>query len=125
MGSTSKTPKNLDRTLENKALRSKPQRFNEREFRPYVISIGQIALAWNDLNESLTRLFSVICPFEFENHAVPVWNVFKTDRQKRDLIAAVLEWQPELEQRYPRFKKDIRWILDRTTVLEDARNDAV
>lgn len=33
------------------------QRYTAREFRPYVAALGQFALTWNDLQESLAGLF--------------------------------------------------------------------
>ena len=102
----------------------KGPRFTDKIFEPYVMAIGQLALAWNDLHEKLGWLFATfLTPGEL---APLLWNAPQFDRQKRALLEAATNAMPPLTQSdYPRLKEDILWLLKQVNSLEDARNTAI
>jgi hypothetical protein len=125
------------------------QRFTERAYTPYVLAIGQLALAWNDLHEQLAGLFCKILDrqegytqnegeddetyfirttLEDQDDPRPIalWNSAKFDRPRREMLkAAVSTINKEWQQAFPKFIPEMTWVLQRTDALEDSRNDAV
>jgi hypothetical protein len=102
------------------------QRFTERGFRPYVISIGQLALAWNSFHDQLASLFWTIMGRGSGDRALGLWNAATYDRPKRSLLKAAVLTSTESElAKHPKLITDIIWIFDRANELEDLRNDAV
>jgi hypothetical protein len=62
------------------------QRYDTREFRPYVIALGQLALAWNEMQDTLAEFFSTLMmdgpPREGDfvnNSALRAWNSLRSD----------------------------------------------
>jgi hypothetical protein len=105
--------------------RPKIERFTGRNFRPYVNAIGQLALAWNDLHESLALLFIELLAKGRAYPATDVWNSAVHDRPKRMLIRAVLRtWKSE-DAKFVSLVDDVTWLLDQADKVEDARNDAI
>ncbi len=106
------------------------QRYTSKEFRPYVTALGQLTLAWNDLQESLRGLFwTLMTPRpvagDFVNFTpLWVWSAIKSDRSQRDMLrAAVMNTQDNRGRE--KFREDLKWLLDKCTSLEDLRNDCV
>jgi hypothetical protein len=98
--------------------------FTARIFKPYVIAIGELALAWNDLHETLGMLF--LGHFSAEQSAAALWNSQNFDRQRRALLKAVAQNMSEkIGADYPRLRGDILWLLTEIDKLEDARNTVV
>jgi hypothetical protein len=55
-----------------------------------------------------------------------VWSAANSDRTKREMLEASLKNTFELEGGpFPRLADDIKWLLSRTTALEDTRNDII
>jgi len=106
------------------------QRYTSSEFRPYVTALGQLALAWNDLQESLAALFWTLMnppPMEgsFVNYTpLHVWASIKSDRTQRDMLKAISQHPPSFWNR-SEIKTDVGWLVDRASELEILRNDAV
>ncbi len=106
------------------------QRYTSDEFRPYVTAIGQVALAWNDLQESLKGLFwTILSPFPVAGDRVDytplwVWSSIKSDRSQRDMLMAASQ-KSQRDWNRPSARDDIKWILDRAESLEQSRNDAI
>src|ERR1022692_594393 len=57
-------------------------------FRPYAITLGQLALAWNELHESMALLFCTTMGGGYSNQFLAVWHVLKVDRAQRDILLA-------------------------------------
>jgi hypothetical protein len=106
------------------------QRYTTKEFRPYVIALGRLALAWNDLQESLAALFWTLSNFAPEPggavnyNPLWIWASLKSDRAQREMLKSVIEhsrhfWSTE------KAKKDLIWLVDRANELEDVRNNAI
>lgn len=106
--------------------RDSSTRFTSPAFRPYALLIGQVALAWNDLQESLGELFAGIMLGADDQQATAVWQSAKADRAKRDMLkAAVKEMSLVTVKRHPKLEEEIDWISGRLQTLEDLRNNAV
>jgi hypothetical protein len=107
------------------------QQYTAAEFRPYVAALGQLTLAWNDLQESLaalfwtTMLYSPPLAGDFVNYTpLWVWHSIKSDRSQREMLKAAIDHSHTAWKR-PSFVNDGKWLLDRAGELEDARNDAI
>jgi hypothetical protein len=108
-------------------------RFTERDYQPYVIAIGQLALAWNDLHEKLGSIFVVVMEGNTADdnedklyQIAAVWSAVNNDRTKREMLDAAVKNTPELGYGpFPKLADDIKWLLARTTALEDTRNDII
>ena len=97
-------------------------RFSEEPFRPYVVAIGQSALAWNSLQEALGGVFWVL----MGGRGLGVWQSLTADRPKRDMLEAALLNMPEtFHEAYPKAKADLTWLTTNTMKLEDARNNVM
>ncbi len=107
------------------------RRYTSAKFKPYVIALGQVALAWNDLQESLAELFwttmnnDIPQPGDaFDYQALHVWHSIKSDRSQREMLKAAVDSSSPKWSR-TEFRKDVKWLLKEATKIEDARNDAV
>ena len=74
---------------ENKMWRD-TNRFTSKSFRAYAAAIGQVALTWNDLHETLGMLFMEVA-FEGSLKAEDAWQSLIVDRAKREMLKAVLD----------------------------------
>lgn len=117
------------------------KRYTARVFDPYTKAIGQLALAWNDLHESLAALFATIMlgrpPTEGE--AVDfaplfVWYSSKSDRAQREMLRGAIRYhQPSGGLKPPTvwaslrpiLYEEVKWLLDRSDALEEDRNNAI
>jgi len=101
-------------------------RFTAKSFRPYAEAIGQVALTWNDLHETLGILFTEVA-FEGSLAAQDAWQSLIVDRAKREMLKSVLvgmtvpDDRPELAQ----LRDDVIWIIEQTSAAEDGRNAAI
>lgn len=108
-------------------------RFTERSYKPYVLGIGQLALAWNDLHEKLGDIFVVVMEGNTaaDNHDVTyqlaaVWSAASSDRTKREMLKAAVASPRALEGGpFPKLQDDISWLLGQAMKLEDRRNDII
>jgi hypothetical protein len=93
-------------------------------FRPYVIALGQLALAWNGLHETLALLYCTIMGGGVVNQHLAVWHALKADRAQRDILLAAAK--NNIRGAIPvQFDDDIKWLCSRADTLEDLRNDAM
>jgi hypothetical protein len=98
---------------------------------PYAAAVGQVALAWNSLHESLGSLFMSVMSIENSGPSLGaaslnIWSSVSNDRQKRVILeAAVSVLSPEKQKELPHIKADVAWLVKRSTALEDKRNDAL
>jgi hypothetical protein len=108
------------------------QRYTAREFRPYVAALGQLALAWNDLQESLAGLFWTTMLNDGPPQAgdtvdyrpLRIWQAVKSDRYQKDMLRAVIE-HSKIDWKRPKFVDDAKWLLKEAINLENSRNDAI
>jgi hypothetical protein len=98
----------------------------EKAFAPYANEIGLMTRAWNGLHEELGQIFGqIICP---ANQNIPraVWHSILSDKAQRDILRAAATAPFAIdEQKYPKAKADITWLLDKTQQLSEPRNNAV
>ena len=110
--------------------RGSSQRYTSREFLPYVTALGQLALAWNDLQESLAALFWTLmnpppqAGDRINYNPLWAWVAVKSDRMQREMLREVArrsrtDWGREMAT------QDIKWLIKEADKLEDARNDAI
>ena len=93
-------------------------------FRPYVAALGQLALAWNGLHETLCLLFCTVMEAEAINQYAAIWHALKADRAQREMLAAATE--STTRGALPlTFQADVKWLCGRVDALEDLRNDAL
>ncbi len=94
------------------------------QFRPYVAALGQLALAWNGLHETLSLLFCAAMGGGFANQYLAVWHAIKNDRAQRDmLVAAVVS---NFQGTNPvHYVEDVKWLCRMADVLEEERNNAL
>jgi hypothetical protein len=93
-------------------------------YRPYALALGQLALAWNALHETLALLYCTIMGGGVVNQHLAVWHALKADRAQRDILLAAAQ-SNTFESVPTRFMDDIKWICGRADALEDLRNDAL
>ena len=108
---------------------SRLPKITSKKFEPYALAIGQMALAWNELHESLGLLFGQALDLKSGRDAgiqcAAVWGSVTSDRQKRLMLDAAINWLGrERHVKYPKLK-DVLWLTDRATSLEDSRNNVI
>ncbi len=111
---------------ESQTRRRLSKRYTRPEMRPFVTALGQLALAWNDLQEMLAIIFSCLAETKDWNVALCAWYAIKSDRAQRQMLLAVVN---ELSERLVEPSKDewegIKWLIKEAEKLEDRRNDAI
>jgi hypothetical protein len=96
--------------------RDHSKRYASDEFKPYVTALGQLALAWNDLQESLAGLFmTLVNPPPKEGDFVTytplwVWASIKSDRSQREMLKAAINHSPTNWNRC-RMTEDLNWLI--------------
>lgn len=112
-----------------------------------ALSIGQAAIAWNQLHERLRELFCDLFLFEISTHlkastpasefetlyyrsiqglAANAWNSILFDRPKREMMQGCLSALSKQSLRArPKLIDDTIWILRQTTNLEEVRNNLI
>jgi hypothetical protein len=102
------------------------KRYSGREFRPYVMALGQLALAWNEMQEMLAVLFWTAMGMGPGAPTLAVWHAIKSDRSQRTMLRAALGTLSErVHPRSAKLSDDGAWLLNEADKLEDARNDAI
>jgi hypothetical protein len=98
------------------------------EFAPYTVALGQLALAWNELQHNLCELFSLVTLQELPkagdmvNFAPTyVWHSIRSDRSQRDMLSAAIEHSKLGSSN--ELARDGKWLCDRVDELENRRND--
>jgi hypothetical protein len=98
----------------------------ENAFAPYAREVGKLVASWNQLQERLGELFSVIVRRDQPAIALAIWHSTRSDLAQRQMLRACIEAAlasgslPEHAK-----KEDIKWLLDRTDELSQQRNDAI
>jgi hypothetical protein len=107
------------------------QRYTSSEFKPYVAALGQLALAWNDLQESLAALF-LTSLMNGPPHAgdivdyrpLRIWHAVKSDRYQKEMLRAVVA-HSHIDWKRSTLVDDVKWLLGQAENLENGRNDAI
>jgi len=106
--------------------RYKGDRFTERRFRPYVLAIGQVALAWNDLHEELAMLFVTMNGGGWIEPHLGIWNSASMDRARRAMIRGLnANYTAREKAEFPRRQPEINWLLAEAEKLENDRNNII
>src|SRR5271166_6322302 len=111
-------------------VRPHAKRYTAPEFRPYVTALGQFALAWNDLQESLGALFwTIMSPRPVEgafvhSEALHVWHAIKSDRSQREMLKTAIN-HLTIDWQRPKLVGETNWLVDRANELANWRNDAI
>jgi hypothetical protein len=109
-----------------RAWRYRGDRYTVKQFLPYALAIGQLALAWNSLHEALAHLFWTALGGGWKGLPVGVWNAAEFDRPKRKMLRAAIEaTTPRQLSYHPKMVEDMIWIINKADELENKRNDAV
>jgi hypothetical protein len=107
------------------------QRYTSAEFKPYVVALGQLALVWNDLQESLGALFWTLMNVppqagDFVNYLpLRVWGAIKSDRSQWDMLKAAVNYPRQEWRLTEKSMTELNWLLERAKSLSDVRNDAI
>ena len=111
--------------------RRRLRRYTDRRFAPYVSALGQLALAWNDLQESLAELFMTLMmngppkAGDFVDYRpLWIWHSIQSDRSQRKMLKEVIE-HSKIDWGRPDLKRDADWLISKAIALEDRRNDAI
>jgi len=96
-------------------------------FEPYVAAVGRLNYAWNNLHETLSKLFVAIASPTLPNIILSVWHSTRSDRGQRDMLLAALVASPEdrWSPRLPGPRNALIWLVQRVDELAESRNDAV
>ncbi|MFZ0845261.1 MAG: hypothetical protein WAM62_05660, partial [Pseudolabrys sp.] len=88
-------------------------------------AMGELALAWNGLHDTLGRLFWTV--LGRVNYApLEVWYSSKVDRAQREMLRAAINSRYANKLLTPQKpREEIEWILNEATKIEDRRNDAL
>src|SRR5580704_7160746 len=102
----------MSKRLPRKRLRYGKASFSDPAFRPYVGALGQLALSWNALHETMAFLFCSVMGGGYSNQFLAVWHALKSDRSQRDILLAATE--SHMNPAYsPQFVSDIKWLCGR------------
>jgi len=55
-------------------------------YRPYVVALGQLTLAWNVLHEAMSLLFCSVMGGGYANQFLAVWHAINSDRTQRAVL---------------------------------------
>lgn len=101
--------------------------YTDKAFRPYVVALGQIALAWNGLHTEMAVLFAAIMGGGFSNQFFAVWHAIKNDRAQRDMLLAATKSLADRKSNQEReaLIEAVTWICEKANTVEDKRNDAL
>ncbi len=100
------------------------KRYTRKEFVPVAAAIGQLALAWNDLQEMLAVLFWQVMTKGKGQEALAAWYSLKSDRAQREMLKSAIIVMPASSMPSG-FVTDAVWLINEANSLEDARNNAV
>ena len=90
----------------------------EKVFAPYAREVGKLVASWNQLQERLGELFSVIVRKDHAGIALAIWYSTRSDLAQRQMLRASSEAAAAAGLFPEQAKKDdIKWLLDRTDEL--------
>jgi hypothetical protein len=97
----------------------------EKVFAPYAREVRKLVASWNQLQERLGELFSVIVRKDHPGIVLAIWYSTRSDLNQRQMLRASAEAAAAAGLLEQAKKEDIKWLLDRTNELAQQRNDAI
>jgi hypothetical protein len=99
--------------------------YTNPEFEPYLLALGHVTLAWNDLQEQLAEIFWMLLR-PTGSAALAVWHSTRSDRAQREMLRAVVKTYADNGEEFAKtVAPKIEWLLGKAENLEAARNDAI
>jgi hypothetical protein len=97
-----------------------------RQMKPYALAIGELTLAWNQLQERLAMLFWNAINIPHGDVALSMWNIVRSDMVQRELLKAAVK-SGAFNDRFngQQAEADILWLLEKVAILSQRRNDAI
>jgi hypothetical protein len=105
--------------------------YTDKAFQPLAIALGQLALCWNDLHQSLGLVFCSVMGGGYIGQFLAIWNALKADRAQREILIAAIknEATPVQQGQTDAYRKqileDVKWLCGKVDAMEDTRNDAL
>ena len=102
------------------------------EAKPYLIEIGLVALAWNDLHEKLAELFWRVMHISNGHIPLAIWHELRDDRIQRRVLRVAASnglgaWVLPHDERPERWIKTgiskFDWLLTEVDTLANSRNN--
>src|SRR5690349_17271953 len=103
-------------------MTSKPKT-HRAALKPYLLALGELALAWSGLQETLGLLFAAVVANNDGRISQAIWQSQNNDRSQRELLRFANE-----ARAWPKDSKandDIAFLLADIQSLQDKRNDAI
>jgi hypothetical protein len=98
----------------------------EKVFEPYAREVGKLVASWNQLQERLGEIFSVIVRQDQPGIALAIWYSTQSDLAQRNMLRAAVEAAAAAGLLTEQSRKeDIKWLLDCADKLSRGRNDAI
>jgi hypothetical protein len=94
----------------------------ESEFTKHAADVGHVAIAWNNLQDTLCSIFAIIAMPDTQPTAWAVWHAVRSDRNQRDMLEAAARTKLTVGSN---LYKEIKWALGTLNGLEDDRNTAI
>lgn len=104
-----------------KRLPRKPPRHVQILNQRHARQIGEITLAWNNLQADLYEIFAALVADKNHDLAHGLWHSIQSDKTQRDMLKSVA--RAVLSQR-KRLLANIEWIIKKAEMLSPFRNDA-
>ena len=104
-------------------------RYTESPFRPYLLAVGQVAMAANDLAHRLSGLFWTITGGGSMDVQLASWNALPTDRTQQNMLRKTIaaafpkSGGSYVQVQFPTAATDLGWLLvEAGKVLSDRNN---
>ncbi len=62
----------------------------DKAFEPLALALGQLALSWNDLHETLAIVFCSVMGGGSTTHLLAIWHALTSDRAQREILKAAV-----------------------------------
>lgn len=95
--------------------------FIDRLLQKHRADVGNVAVAWNSLQNNLSKLFAVIATPDSHSIGYAAWNAVRSDRYQRDMLA---ETAKAVHAEAPALK-ELQWVLGQLDNLESKRNATI
>lgn len=109
--------------LGKRSGKMKDNRPEKRITDDHALAIGRIAIAWNELQESLAELFAGLFGKRRWRYALTAWQALTNDRAQREMLRAVAEARFGADNRA---YQEVGWLVDQAHQhLSDGRNTGI
>jgi hypothetical protein len=96
-------------------------------FEPYFAALGQVAHAWNHLQEEFAELFCSVTGLG-NSMGLAIWHSLRSDRAQREMVRAAIRAAAADEgwtEKFPQARQDVEWALDEANRIAERRNRAI